>query len=260
MGYKNINLQIDGPVAFVTVNRPDALNALDKETIAELDKCFSSLASDRGVLCVIFTGGSSKSFVSGADIGELASCDLISGKVISERGQAMLDKIEQLPQPVIAAINGYALGGGCEIAMACDIRLASEKAKLGQPEVGLGLIPGYGGTIRLARLVGAGKARQMILSGDHINASEAHRIGLVDGVYPPAELMPKAIEMARKIASVGPLAIKAAKRAINAALDIDIRRGCAYEASLFAGVCAMSDKNEGTAAFLEKRKPEFRGK
>ncbi len=260
MEYKNIKFEKDGPVAIVTIDRPKVLNALNHETIAELDHCFTAIADDDSVLCLILTGGGEKSFVAGADINELVVADLVSGRANSDRGQALLFKIENLPQPVIAAVNGFALGGGCEIALACDIRLASEKAKIGQPEVSLGVIPGYGGTQRLSRLVGRGKAKQMILTGDHINAGEALRIGLVDEVYPPEELMAKAREMARKIASKGPLAIKAAKEAINLGLDVDLKSGCEHEAALFAGVCASEDKTEGMKAFLEKRKAEFKGR
>ncbi len=260
MEYKNIKLGKDGSVAIVTIDRPQMLNALNDETIAELDHCFTAIADDESILCVILTGGGEKSFVAGADINELAVCDVVSGRAKCDRGQKLLSKIENLRQPVIAAINGFALGGGCEIAMACDIRLASEKAKIGQPEVSLGIIPGYGGTQRLSRLVGRGKAKQMIFTGDHINAAEALRIGLVDEVYPPEELMTKAKEMARKIASKGPLAITAAKEAINLGLDVDLKSGCEHEASLFAGICASEDKTEGTKAFLEKRKAEFKGK
>ncbi len=260
MEYKNIKLEKEDGVAVVTIDRPKVLNALNDETVAELDHCFTAIAADSSVLCVILTGGGEKSFVAGADIGELAICDVVAGRAKCDRGQSLLFKIESLPQPVIAAVNGFALGGGCEMAMACDIRLASEKAKIGQPEVSLGIIPGYGGTQRLARLVGRGKAKQMILTGDHIGAEEAHRIGLVDEVYPQEELLPKAKEIAKKIASKGPLAIKAAKEAVNLGLDVDLASGCEHEAVLFAAICASEDKTEGTNAFLEKRKAEFRGR
>lgn len=260
MEYKNIKFEKDGAVAIVTIDRPKVLNALNDETIAELDHCFTAIAGDKTILCVILTGGGEKSFIAGADIGELATCDVISGRIKSDKGHAFLFKLENLPQPVIAAINGFALGGGCEFSMACDIRLASEKARIGQPEVNLGIIPGYGGTQRLARLVGSGKAKQMIMTGDFITAEEAHRIGLVDEIYPPDELMPRAKEMAQKIASKGPLAIKAAKEAINLGLDVDLKSGCKHEATLFAGLCASEDMKEGLNAFLEKRKAEFKGK
>ena len=260
MEYKNIKFETEAAIAVVTIDRPKALNALNDETIAELDHCFTAIAGDGNIRCVILTGGGEKAFVAGADIGELAVLDVPGGQAKCDRGQALFFKIESLPQAVIAAVNGFALGGGCEIAMACDFRLASEKAKLGQPEANLGIIPGYGGTQRLARLVGYGKAKQLIFTGDFISAVEAHRIGLVDEVYPPEELMPQAKEMAQKIAAKGPLAIKAAKAAINRSRDVDLTSGCAYEGTLFAAICATEDKAEGTKAFLEKRKAEFNGR
>jgi enoyl-CoA hydratase len=258
--YNYIKLEKEGAVAIVTIDRPKVLNALNAETISELHRCFDSIAVDNSVLCVILTGGGEKSFVAGADIAELARLDVQGGQALCDRGQGLLFKIENLPQPVIAAVNGFALGGGCEIALACDIRLASDNARIGQPEVSLGIIPGYGGTQRLPRLVGRGKAKQMILTGDHVSAAEAYRIGLMDEVYPAAELLAKAKEMAQKIASKGTLAVRAAKRAINVGLDTDLKSGCQYEGSLFAGICASEDKAEGTKAFLDKRKAEFLGK
>jgi len=260
MDYENIKFEKEGAIAVVTIDRPKVLNALNDKTIGELSCCFDEIKNDNEVLCVILTGGGEKSFVAGADIGELAKCDVISGRQAMDKGQGVFFQIENLPKPVIAAVNGFALGGGCEIAMACDIRLASEKAKLGQPEVNLGLIPGYGGTQRLARLVGSGKAKQMIFTGDFVTAQEAYRIGLVDEVYPLDELMDKAMEMAKKIASKGPLAVKTSKEAINLGMNTDIRTGCEHEATLFAAICATEDKNEGTGAFLEKRKADFKNK
>jgi enoyl-CoA hydratase len=256
MDYKNIKCEKDGAVATITIDRPKVLNALNDETVMELHHCVDDIAGDSDIRCVILTGGGEKSFVAGADIGELAECDVVSGKATCDKGQDLFFKIENLAQPVIAAINGFALGGGCEIAMACDIRLTSEKARIGQPEVSLGII----GTQRLAKIVGPGKARQLIYTGDHIGAEEAYRIGLVDEVYPPEELLPKAKEMAQKIASKGPLAIKAAKEAINTGLYVNLQAGCELEGTLFAGICASADKEEGTKAFLEKRKPDFKGK
>ena len=260
MEYKNIRFEKEGAVAIVTIDRPKVLNALNNEIISELHDCFDNIAVDNSILCVIITGGGEKAFVAGADIGELATLDILGGRALCDRGQELMSKIENLPQPVIAAINGFALGGGCELAMACTIRLASDNARLGQPEVNLGIIPGYGGTQRLSRLVGRGKAAQMILTGDFVTAAEAHRVGLVEDVYPQAELMAKAKEMAQKIASKGPLAVRYAKQAINLGLDVDLDSGCRHEASLFAAICGTEDKNEGTKAFLEKRKAEFKGK
>ncbi len=259
MDYKNIKLEKSNGVGVLTINRPDVLNALNDETIAELDACFDHIAADDEIKCVILTGAG-KAFVAGADIGELAVCDVIAGRAKCDRGQSLLFKMEKLPKAIIAAINGFALGGGCEIAMACDIRLASAKAKLGQPEVTLGIIPGYGGTQRLARLVGYGKAKEWIFTGDIYPADEALRIGLVDQVYPPEELMDKAMEMAQKIASRGPLAVAAAKEAVNRGINVTLDAGCEHEAALFAGICATKDKEEGTKAFLEKRKAEFVGR
>jgi enoyl-CoA hydratase len=260
MEYKNIRFEKDGAVATITIDRPKVLNALNNETIGELHDCFDKIIGDSSILCVIVTGAGEKAFVAGADINELAELDIISGRALCDRGQGLFFKIENLPQPVIAAVNGFALGGGCELAMACDIRLAAENARLGQPEVNLGIIPGYGGTQRLPRLVGLGKAKQLILTGDLVPAPEALRIGLVDEVYPAADLMLKAKEMAQKIASKGPLAIKAAKEAVNMASDFDIGSGCRHEGALFAALCGSDDKSEGTRAFLEKRKAEFKGK
>jgi enoyl-CoA hydratase len=260
MEYKNIRFERDGSVAVVTIERPKALNALNHEAITELHDCFDGIAKDDSVRCVIITGGGEKAFVAGADIGEMAGLDETGGRKLSERGQALFFKIERLAQPVIAAVNGFALGGGCELAMACDIRLASENAKLGQPEVNLGIIPGYGGTQRLPRLVGPGMAMRLTLTGDIVNAAEAFRIGLVDEIYPAAELITKARELAQKVVSKGPLAIRAAKQAINAALDLDIDTGARREAELFGALFTSEDQKEGMKAFLEKRKAEFKGK
>lgn len=260
MTYQNIKLEIEPPLAIVTINRPDVLNALNAPTIGELDRCFDELENAADVLCVIITGAGEKSFVAGADIKELATDTVITGKARARRGQGVFSKIENLSKPVIAAINGFALGGGCELALACDIRLASEKAKLGQPEVNLGIIPGYGGTQRLARVVGPGQAKKIIFTGDFVRADEALRIGLVDEVYPPEKLMEAARDLAKKIAAKGPIAVRAAKQAINLGLNTDLDSGLRFEAEAFGAICATADKAEGTGAFLEKREAKFGGK
>ena len=257
--YKNLKVETKDSILVVTISRERALNALNNEVIAELQQLFSFYWSDEAIHCVIITGAGEKAFVAGADITELADLDVRSGNDLSARGLYLMKTIQNFPKPVIAAVNGFALGGGCELAMACDIRLASEKAKLGQPEVSLGIIPGYGGTQRLPRLVGRGKAMQLILTGDMINAAEAHRIGFVDEVYPPEELMEKAMAMAKMIASKGPIAITLAKECINRGLDGTLTAGCDLEKANFGQICGTGDKNEGTEAFLEKRKPNFTG-
>lgn len=257
--YKNIIVEKNNSTLLVTINRERALNALNKETIAELQSAFDEYQSDSAIRCVIVTGAGSKSFVAGADIAELSELDQEGGETLSRNGLKLMQTIQDFPWPVIAAINGFALGGGCELALACDIRLASTKARLGQPEVSLGLIPGYGGTQRLARIVGRGKAMQLILSGATIRADEAYRIGLVDEICEPEELMDKAQAMADEIASKGPLAIKKAKECINGGLEMTLAEGCQLEMKKFGEVCGTSDKTEGTKAFMEKRKPDFKG-
>ena len=260
MDFKNILIERKDELEVITINRPNVLNALNDETISELHRGLREIFKDEQVRVVILTGAGEKAFVAGADIGELKVCNALSGHRKSINGQRLLYHIENMEQVAIAAINGFALGGGCELALACDIRIASENAKLGQPEVNLGIIPGYGGTQRLSRLVGKGKAKELIFTGDMIDAAEALRIGLIEKVVPLAELMKTAEEMAAKIISKGPLAIKAAKRAINLGLDVDLKSGLEYEAMEFSAICATEDKTEGTSAFLEKRKPDFRGK
>ncbi len=257
--YKNLQVETKDSILVVTISRERALNALNREVVTELQQLFSFYWSDEAISCVILTGAGEKAFVAGADITDLADLDVRSGNDLSARGLYLMKTIQNFPKPVIAAVNGFALGGGCEIAMACDIRLASEKAKFGQPEVSLGIIPGYGGTQRLPRLVGRGKAMQLILTGGMINAAEAHRIGLVDEVYPPEELMDKAMEMAKLIASKGPIAITLSKECINRGLDGTLTAGCDLEKANFGQICGTGDKNEGCEAFLEKRKPSFTG-
>jgi enoyl-CoA hydratase len=259
MEFKHIQIKREDGVAVVTINREKALNALNREVIEELQAFFNNHWTDEDIRAVVITGAG-KAFVAGADIKELAECDTISGTRTAMLGHHLMRSIENFPRPVIAAVNGFALGGGCELAMACDIRLASDKAKLGQPEINLGLIPGYGGTQRLARLVGRGKAKQLIYTGDMINAEEAYRIGLVDDVYPVEEFMDKALEMAKKIASKAPIAAKAAKECINRGLDMNLSAGCDFEKNMFGLMYGTEDVYEGLNAFIEKRAPEFKNK
>ena len=258
MNYKNLALEIKNSIVILTINRPEKLNALNTDTLAELKIAFTELKKDDNVKVIVITGSGEKAFIAGADIAELNKLDMINGKEFSEKGQAVFNLIEQFEKPVIAAVNGFALGGGCELALACHIRLASENAKFGQPEVNLGIIPGYGGTQRLARLVNSGKAMEYILTGDIISANEALRIGLVNRVYPNDELMIKAIEFAEKIASKPQHAVRFAIKAVNAAAQVSLNEGQNYEAVLFGLCCGTEDFKEGTNAFLEKRKPVFK--
>jgi enoyl-CoA hydratase len=261
MEYSNILLTREEDIAIVTFNRPGVLNVLNQATMEELSAVVDELGNDTDVHCTILTGAGEKAFVAGADINELrAIASAIDGADFAARGQGILFKIENLDKPVIAAINGYALGGGCELAMACDIRIAADSAKLGQPEINLGIIPGYGGTQRLPRLVGKGRAKWLILTGDVISAQEALRIGLVDFLVPAAELMNAAKDLAHRIASKAPLALAWAKRSINVGSETDLVTACAYEASQFGLICGTEDRAEGTTAFLEKRPPQFKGK
>jgi enoyl-CoA hydratase len=260
MTYENILLEKKNAIAYVTVNRPKVLNALSCATMEELGVAFQQIKNDSSIRVAILTGAGEKAFVAGADIGELAKQDAVSGKEYAHRGQAVLDLIENLGKPVIACINGFALGGGCELALACTMRLASDHAKLGQPEVKLGLIPGYGGTQRLPRLVGKGLAMQMVVGGEMITAQEAHRIGLVNEVTAAAELIPRAEAIAAKIIANGPLAVKYAMEAVNEGMEMPLAEGLYLEATLFGVCCATEDKKEGTVAFLEKRAAKFKGK
>src|SRR3954447_16227358 len=258
--FENLRLDTKNQIAYVTIDRPKVLNALNMATMGELRSVFTQLKDDREVRVVILTGAGEKSFVAGADIGELQKNNPLEAKEYTHRGQAVLDLIENLGKPVIACLNGFALGGGCEIAMACTMRLASENAKLGQPEVKLGIIPGYGGTQRLPRLVGKGIAQQMLLAGDMITAQEAHRIGIVNEVTTPAELIPRAEAIAHKIIANAPLAVQFAMEAVNKGMEMPLAEGLYLEATLFAVCCATEDKEEGTTAFLEKRQAQFKGK
>jgi enoyl-CoA hydratase len=258
--FENIRYEKKGVIAYVTVDRQKVLNALNMATIEELRQVFTAVKDDPEVRVVLFTGAGEKAFIAGADISELARQNPVEAKEYALRGQAVLNLIENLGKPVIACLNGFALGGGCEIAMACTMRLASENAKLGQPEVKLGLIPGYGGSQRLPRLVGKGPAMQIVLSGEMITAQEAHRIGLVNEVVTATELIPRAEAIAQKIAANAPLAVQYAIEAVNKGMEMTLAEGLYLEATLFGLSCATEDKNEGTRAFLEKRAPQFKGK
>ncbi|NIM19053.1 MAG: enoyl-CoA hydratase [Candidatus Latescibacteria bacterium] len=247
-------------VAYISLNRPKVLNALNAATIEELEKAFKEAADDDGVRVMVLTGSGDKAFAAGADIAELAGKNAMSGAATAETGQHAFRLLEAMGKPSIAAVNGYALGGGCELAMACTIRIASEKARFGQPEVNLGLIPGYGGTQRLSRLVGKGIALDLILTGRTIDAQEALRIGLVSRVVPQEELMAAVNETAQSLLEKGPIALKAAREAIDRGFEMEFEDGCKLEASLFGLVCATDDMKEGTRAFLEKRKANFKGR
>lgn len=260
MSYQFLTTERKGRVLVVTINREKVLNALNIATVDELRQVFESHWGDAELGCVLLTGAGEKAFVAGADINELNTLDAVSGRQFSANGLYVMKLIHDFPVPVIAVINGFALGGGSELALACDIRLASEKAKIGEPEVTLGIIPGFGGTQRLPRLVGRAKAIQIVCTGDMMTAAEAYRIGYVDEVYPHEELMTKAMAMAETICSRGPMAVRLAKEAINRGQDVNIDTALDFEKANFAIACGTNDKTEGTRAFLEKRKPNFTGK
>jgi enoyl-CoA hydratase len=259
MAYEFLTLEVERGIATLTVNRPDRLNALNGETIAELGVAIGELRSRDDVSGVIVTGAG-RAFVAGADISELAGTNAVTAEELARRGQEVFRRFETSPKPVIAAVNGFALGGGCELAMACHIRIASEQAKFGQPEVKLGTAPGYGGTQRLSRLVGKGRALQLLLTGETIDAAEAFRIGLVNAVVPAAELMARASAMVRQIISNGPLAVAACIELVNGGLDLPLEKALAMEAVHFGRLAATEDMHEGTSAFLAKRAPEFKRK
>jgi enoyl-CoA hydratase len=260
MSYENTLVEVRDGVGVVTLNRPKVLNALNAALLAELDAAVDAIAADASVRVVILTGAGEKAFAAGADIQELARVSAVDGQQLALRGQRLFSKIETLRVPVIAAINGFALGGGCELALACTLRIASETAKLGQPEVKLGLIPGYGGSQRLPRLVGKGAALKMILTGEMISAAEALRIGLVEEMVPAGELMARAEQIAKTIAAQAPLAIAKCLEAVHEGYDLPLGEALAHEAALFGLCCATADKSEGTSAFLEKRVPVWQGK
>ena len=254
--FENLLYERKTGTAVITINRPTVRNALNSSTMRELRTVFEQIQHDDNIRVAIITGSGEKAFVAGADINELATLEPVSGTDYSRWGQAVFDAIEQLGKPVIAAVNGYALGGGCELAMACSFRIASENAMFGQPEVKLGIIPGYGGTQRLARLVGRGYAAQLLVTGEAIHAAEALRIGLVNQVVPHQELMPTAESIAKKVMANGPQAVKFCLDAVHA----ETARGMELEATLFGLCCATEDMKEGLRAFLEKRAPNFKGK
>ncbi len=260
MTFDNLVLECDGAVAIVTLNRPKVLNALNHQTLAELSVCMASLKADEGVRAIILTGSGEKSFVAGADINELATQSPVEGQAHARRGQLILDAIEQLGKPVIAAINGFALGGGCELAMACTIRLAADSARFGQPEINLGLMPGYAGSQRLPRLVGKGIAMEMLLTGDMVGAQRAYEIGLVNRVVPAAELMTEARALAQTLAAKAPIAVGFIIDAVNQGLEAPFAVGEYLETSLFGTIASSEDMREGTKAFLDKRKPVWQGK
>ncbi len=260
MSYQNLRIEKREGIAIVTVNRPEKLNALDDRTMEELDGAFTALRSDPAVGGVILTGAGEKAFVAGADISELATQSPVTGRERSIRGQRILDKIEGLGKPVVAAVNGFALGGGCELAMACHVRVASENARLGTPEVKLGLMCGYAGTQRLSRLVGKGRALEILLTGEPVDAQEALRIGLVNKVVPKEKLLAEAEAVLRKMLGNGPVSLRFSLEAVNAGLEMPFGEAQAFEATLFGLICTTEDMKEGTRAFLEKRPAKFQGK
>ncbi len=260
MPYENLRVERQDAIARITFDRPKVLNALNRKTMEELDACLDEAARDDSVRALILTGAGEKAFVAGADIGELAQRTPVDGKEFSLYGQSVLRKLETIGKPSIAAINGYALGGGCELALACTLRIASRTAKLGQPEVKLGILPGYGGTQRLARLCGRGVAARLVLTGEIISAEEALGIGLVNQVVEPAELLPAAEALAGKILANAPLAVRYSLEAIDRGLEMPQEQGLFLEATLFGLLCATEDMREGTRAFLEKRAPQFKNR
>jgi enoyl-CoA hydratase len=259
MAWENIQLKISEQVATLTIDRPKALNALDPLTFKELEEALLQIQNNALIRVLVITGGGDKAFVAGSDIKNLASLDVIGATQESQNGMRIFDLIATMPKPVIAAVNGFALGGGCELAMACDIRIASDKAKFGQPEVKLGVTPGYAGTQRLPRIVGKGMAYKLLFTGDMINAEEALRIGLVQEVYPAEELMVKVMELAQKIAQLAPLALAAIKHCVNNGLEVSFRDGCTIEAEQFGLLFDTKDLKEGMNAFIEKRSAHFSG-
>jgi len=259
MDYQNLTLDKSNSILTITINRPDKLNALNHRTLEELNAAFITIEQDDQIKGVILTGTGNKAFVAGADISEIKQLDLATGKEFARFGQQVFARIENCSKPVIALVNGFALGGGCELAMACHIRLASDNAKFGQPEVNLGLIPGYGGTQRMARLIGKGRALELLLTGNMISAQRAYETGLVNQVLPADELEAAGLKMMQTILSKAPLAVSYVLETVNRGLSLSLEEGIRLEADYFGKSCASGDMKEGTGAFLEKRKPEFKG-
>lgn len=258
--YSNISFEQDKSIGIVYINRPKALNALNHAVLTELSSLFDKISADRTVKVLIITGTGDKAFAAGADIAGMQQMTALEGRSWGQLGQAVFRKLEELPQPVIAAVNGFALGGGCELAMACDMRIASNKARFGQPEVTLGICPGFGGTQRLARLVGRGRAMELLLTGGMADAAEAMRIGLVNRVVAPEDLISEARKLAEQIITKAPVAVSLCKAAVNRGLEMDLAEGIAYEAEVFGLCFSTADQKEGMSAFLAKRKPEFTGR
>ena len=260
MTFDNLLLNTSDGVAQVTLNRPKVLNALNLATVDELDACIAQLAAAPDVRAIVITGAGDRSFVAGADISELATMTPATAHEIAQRGQALCDRMERCRTPIVAAINGFALGGGCELAMACTVRIAADTAKLGQPEVSLGLLPGFGGTQRLPRLVGPGRALELLLTGEPIDAQEAWRLGLVNRVVSADRVLDESLALANALAEKAPMAIRYILDAVRDGMRMTLAEGCAHEASLFGLAAATSDMREGTQAFLEKRPAEFKGR
>jgi len=259
MGYENILFEAADGVGVLTFNRPKALNALTTNTLEEVKEVVESIALAREIRVLVLTGAGDKAFVAGADITGFQTLNPLQARHFAELGQGVFFKLEHLPQPVIACVNGFALGGGCEIAMACDFIYASEKARFGQPEVNLGLIPGFGGTQRLARMVGRAKAKELCMTGEAIDAQQARELGLVAKVFPAEQLLEETLKAAKLLAGKAPGVLRSIKQVINRGLDVDLKTGCAIEAEAFGLCFASQDAQEGVSAFLEKRKPSFKG-